>query len=186
MKNKIISVLIAIWIVVAIFTTVCLLSFNKYRVAEFGKYSIFTVDTDILEPNFSEGSLLITKKTNHKHINPGDNIFYYDSDSSAAVVNIGTVTQKEEVTVTEATLTMQNENKISMSYVLGKEDSATSIPVLGTILSIIESKWGYMFLVIFPTILIFVYEVYAVIVEIKKTKNNPEPEDEKKIVIEEL
>lgn len=186
MKNKIISVLIAIWIVVAIFTTVCLLSFNKYRVAEFGKYSIFTVDTDILEPNFSEGSLLITKKTNHKHINPGDNIFYYDSDSSAAVVNIGTVTQKEEVTATEATLTMQNENKISMSYVLGKEDSATSIPVLGTILSIIESKWGYMFLVIFPTILIFVYEVYAVIVEIKKTKNNPEPEDEKKIVIEEL
>lgn len=187
MKNKILSALVTIWIVVAIFTTVCLLSFNKYRVAEFGKYSIFTVDTDILEPDFSEGSLLITKKTNHKHINPGDNIFYYDSESSEAVVNVGTVVQKEEVTSTEATLTMQNDNKISMSYVLGKEEAATSIPVLGTILSIIESKWGYMFLVIFPTILIVVYEVYAIINEVKKNGNSKKEEDNKNTtVIEEL
>ena len=188
MKNKIISVLIAIWIVVAIFTTVCLLSFNKYRVAEFGKYSIFTVDTDILEPDFSEGSLLITKKTNHKHIEAGDNIFYYEADSSDSVVNIGTVTKKEEVTATEATLTMQNEQKISMQYVLGKEDAAIAIPVLGTILSIIESKWGYMFLVIFPTILIIVYEIFAVINEIKSSKEEQaeKKEEVKKNEIEEL
>lgn len=177
------SVLIAIWIIVAIFTTVCLLSFNKYRVAEFGEYSIFTVDTDILEPDFSEGSLLITKKTNHKHINPGDDIFYYDSKSSDTVVNIGTVTKKQVVTSTEATITMQNDSKISTSYILGKSADATSIPVLGTILSIIESKWGYMFFVIFPTILIVVYEVFAVVNEIKLTKKSS---DEEKIIIEEL
>lgn len=187
MRNRILSVLIGIWLVVAIFTTICLLSFNKYRVAEFGKYSIFTVDTDILEPDFAEGSLLITKKTNHKHINPGDNIFYYDSGSSEAVVNVGTVVQKEEVTSTEAILTMQNDNKISMSYVLGKEDAATTIPVLGTILSIIESKWGYMFLVIFPTILIVVYEVFAIINEVKNSGNTKENKsNEDTTVIEEL
>ena len=187
MKNRIISVLIGIWIIVAIFTTVCLLSFNKYRVAEFGKYSIFTVDTDILEPEFSEGSLMITKKTNHKHINPGDNVFYYDSESSEAVVNVGTVVHKEEVTSTEATLTMQNDNKISMSYVLGKEETATSIPVLGTILSIIESKWGYMFLVIFPTILIVVYEVFNIITEVKRSSNSKKlNEKDDTTVIEEL
>lgn len=187
MRNRILSVLIGIWLVVAIFTTICLLSFNKYRVAEFGKYSIFTVDTDILEPDFAEGSLLITKKTNHKHINPGDNIFYYDSGSSEAVVNVGTVVQKEEVTSTEAILTMQNDNKISMSYVLGKEDAATTIPVLGTILSIIESKWGYMFLVIFPTILIVVYEVFAIINEVKNSGNMKENKsNEDTTVIEEL
>lgn len=187
MKNKIISALVAIWIIVAIFTTVCLLSFNKYRVSEFGKYSIFAIDSDILEPDFPEGSLLITKKTNHKHIKPGDNIFYYDSESSEAVVNVGTVVQKEEVTSTEATITMQNDHKISMTYVLGKEDAVTTIPVLGTILSILESKWGYMFLIIFPTILIVVYEIYAIAVEVKKgddsKKNKPK---DKTTVIEEL
>ena len=129
---------------------------------------LIAVDTDILEPDFSEGSLLITKKTNHKHINAGDNIFYYDSESSEAIVNVGTVVKKEEVTSTEATLTMQNDNKISMQYVLGKEDAATEIPVLGLLLSILESKWGYMFLVIFPTILITVYEVFAVVSEVKR------------------
>ena len=179
MKNKIISILIAIWIVVAIFTTVCLLSINKYHVSEFGKYSLFTVDSDILEPEVKEGALLITKKTNHKHINPGDHIFYYDSESSEAIVNLGTVVKKEEVTSTEATLTLQNDNKLSMTYVLGKEDSAISIPVLGTLLSIIESKWGYMFLVIFPTILITVYEVFAVASEVKRInkKSNKEVEE---------
>lgn len=187
MKNKILSVLLAIWIVIAIFTTVCLLSFNKYRVSEFGKYSLFTVDSDILEPEFSEGSLLITKKTNHKHIKPGDNIFYYDSESSEAVVNVGTVVHKEEVTSTEATLTMQNDNKISMSYVLGKESTATSIPVLGTILSILESKWGYMFLIIFPTILIVVYEIYAIVNEVKKSSNTKKDEPKSKTTsVEEL
>lgn len=179
MKNKIISILIAIWIVVAIFTTVCLLSINKYHVSEFGKYSLFTVDSDILEPEVKEGALLITKKTNHKHINSGDHIFYYDSESSEAIVNLGTVVKKEEVTSTEATLTLQNDNKLSMTYVLGKEDSAISIPVLGTLLSIIESKWGYMFLVIFPTILITVYEVFAVASEVKRInkKSNKEVEE---------
>jgi hypothetical protein len=93
----------------------------------------------------------------------------------------------EEVTSTEATLTMQNDNKISMSYVLGKEDTVTAIPVLGTILSIIESKWGYMFLVIFPTILIVVYEVFAIVTEIKKSDNSKSNSvKEEKEVIEEL
>lgn len=186
MKNKIVSFFVAVWIVVAIFTTVCLLSFNKYRVAEFGKYSIFTVDTDILEPDFSEGTLLITKKTNHKHIDLGDDVFFYDSGSKETVVNVGTVTKKAEVTVTEATLTMQNDDKISTSYVLGKTDSATAIPVLGTILSIIESKWGYMFFIIFPTILIIVYELFAVINEIKTLKETSKENVEEIEIIEQL
>ena len=38
---------------------------------------------------------------------------------------------------------------------------------LGTALSIIESQWGFLFIVLVPCFLIFIYEVYSLIVEIK-------------------
>ena len=38
---------------------------------------------------------------------------------------------------------------------------------LGIFLSVVESQWGFLFIVLVPCFLIFIYEVYALIVEIK-------------------
>ena len=38
---------------------------------------------------------------------------------------------------------------------------------VGTYLSIIESQWGFLFIVLVPCILLFIYQVYALIIEIK-------------------
>ena len=38
---------------------------------------------------------------------------------------------------------------------------------IGFYLSIIESRWGFLFLVLVPCFLFFIYEIYALIVEIK-------------------
>ena len=179
MRKIVLNIIIGIWVAIAIFTTMCLLSFNKYRVAEFGNISIFTLDTDILEPDFKQGSLMITKKTNHKHINSGENIFYYEANSNEAIVNIGTVVNKKELTSTMATYTMQNEQSISSDNVLGKEDGTKVIPFLGYIVSLFESKWGFMFLVIFPAILLLVYEVFEIINEVKSGKKESKTENKK-------
>lgn len=184
MRKIVLNIIIGVWVAVAIFTTMCLLSFNKYRVAEFGNISIFTLDTDILEPDFKQGSLMITKKTNHKHINSGDNIFYYEESSNDAIVNIGTVVNKKEITSTMATYTMQNEQSISSDNVLGKENGTKVIPFLGYIVSLFESKWGFMFLVIFPAILLLVYEVFEIINEVKSSKKETQIENEKETQIE--
>ena len=42
---------------------------------------------------------------------------------------------------------------------------------IGTFLSVVESKWGFLFIVLVPSFLIFIYEVYSLIIEIKYGKD---------------
>jgi hypothetical protein len=46
----------------------------------------------------------------------------------------------------------------------------------GKLLSIFESRWGFMFLVILPTLFALVYEIYAIIEEAKEAKRELENE----------
>ena len=52
-----------------------------------------------------------------------------------------------------------------MEFVIGIANS--KMDGIGTYLSIIESKWGFLFIVLVPSFLIFVYQIYALIIEIK-------------------
>jgi hypothetical protein len=50
----------------------------------------------------------------------------------------------------------------------------------GLVLSIFESRWGFMFLVIFPTLFALVYEIYSVVEEAKSIKDEDDDEDDEK------
>ena len=42
--NFIKGTLFTLWLIIAIFTTICLLSYNDYQVSEFGKYSLLIIN----------------------------------------------------------------------------------------------------------------------------------------------
>ena len=75
MKKIIGNILIIIYTVIAVFTTVCLLSFNEYKISTFGDNSFVLVTNDELLPNFKKGDLVIVKAGNKSKIAIGDNIF---------------------------------------------------------------------------------------------------------------
>ena len=58
----------------AIFVTVCLLSYNEFKVTTFGKTSLLIVDSDEMEPEFLEGDLLVLKRNSDNKINVGDRV----------------------------------------------------------------------------------------------------------------
>ena len=68
--NFIKGVLISCWVVLAIFTTICLISYNDYKVSVFGDYSLFIVDNKELEPTFKKYDVVISNppyiKTNEE------------------------------------------------------------------------------------------------------------------------
>ena len=70
--NVLLDVVITVWFVVAIFVTICLLSYNEFKVSTFGKYSFLIIDSEELEPEFKEGDLLIVKRNADNMINVGD------------------------------------------------------------------------------------------------------------------
>jgi len=169
-----IDVLVFAWFAVAIFVSVCLLSYNDYKTTVLGNNTLIIVDNDQLEPDFKEGDLVVVKRNSDNKINKGDKIFYYNSAKTSSVfIFTGEVTEKETVTQFETTFTV-NDSKVSGEYVIGKQDTAKVYHGLGTVLGILTSKWGFLFLIILPTLFAIVYEIMMIIELVKESKNENE------------
>ena len=69
-----------------------------------------------------------------------------------------------------------NDNKVSGEYVIGKQDTAKVYHGLGTVLGILTSKWGFLFLIILPTLFAIVYEIMMIIELVKENKKVNEEE----------
>ncbi len=167
------NVLIVVWFVIAVFVTACLLSYNDFKVTTFGKTTLIIVDNDEMEPEYLEGDLLVVKRNSDAKINVGDQVFYYNtSKDSDTTVYTGEVKEKETVTKSETTFVL-NDGKVSGDYVIGTKNNTKAYHHLGTILGVLTSKWGYMFLVIFPTLFATIYEI-IMIVDLAKSKDKDE------------
>lgn len=160
--------LISLWAVIAIFSTICLLTTNDYMVSEFGDYSLFVVDNKSLEPKFKKNDILIVHKGMENDFDVGDfAFFYYGNKDIASFINLGEITDVERVNRAEDNF-MFDDLKISFGNIIGSANKTIVIHNLGFFLNILESRWGFMFLVILPTIYAIVYEIYTFVVIVKK------------------
>ena len=161
--NFLLDIVIGVWLVLAIFVTICLLSYNQFQVTTFGKTSLLIIDSDAMEPDFVEGDLLIVKRNSDNKINVGDKVFYYNSAMNSNVwIYYNTVQAKKEISKDQTTYTIENES-VSGDYVIGKADGAKVMHKVGTWLGIFTSRWGFMFLVIFPTLFAIIYEIMMIV-----------------------
>ena len=62
---------------------------------------------------------------------------------------------------------MKDNNAISSQYVLGNEKSTMVLDGIGQVLYVVQSRWGFLFLVVFPLFLAFIYEIYSIFKEVK-------------------
>lgn len=159
--------IIMAYILLIIFVTICLLSYNDYKVTEFGKYTLLPVIDSYLEPEYHVGDLLVVERNNLKDVKVGDMIFYYRTSMGITTVNYAPVVELEHVTDTETTFTVAGDVRFSSSYFMGKVDTSTTLPQLGRVLGLLQSKWGFLFLGVFPSLLAFLYTLYSVIAEVK-------------------
>lgn len=169
MKKAISNILFILYAVIAIFVTVCLLSYNDYKVSVFGTKSLVLVTDDSLEPRFKKGDLVIVDKK--ANVINGRKAFFYDKGELKIDIKLGTVEAIEKVTSTESTYTFEGSLRKSGEYVLGPADGAEVIPTVGGILAILESKWGFLFLIVMPSLLAFIYQISVVVSEIRDSRN---------------
>ena len=162
-KNIFIGVLVVVFSLFALVMTLLLLNYNKYGVTEFGSKSLVLIKEEITNKNYQKGDLVIVEKTRYDVINKGDEIFAYSVTSTGkANVEVGIVGEKYD---NQKAIAYENGASFSEEYVIGKADKVYHN--LGSYLSIVESKWGFLFIVLVPGFTIFLYELYALIVEIK-------------------
>ena len=166
-KNVIVGILLVVYFSFVIFMTVLLLNFNDYGVTEFGSTSLIIINDEISNDNYKKGDLVITKKQKIDKLQLGEDIFAYKVDAKGNVsIDLGKL---GNIYPEENSISFENGSNFSMDYVAGVPTKVH--PKIGTPLAIIESKWGFLFIVLVPSFLIFIYEVYSLIVEIKYGKD---------------
>ena len=168
MKRAIGAILFVIYSIIAIGVTVLLLSYNDYNCSEIGGYTFYIVNDDSLEPDYKEGSLLIVKSTNDKHVQIGDSLFLYKVINSHEFEFVNRTLEAKIQQGRHIIYDVTEEETYDTSYFVGKADDTIVIEgPWGTILSILESKWGYLFCIVIVSLLLFLQEVFDLIIEIK-------------------
>lgn len=168
MKKIVWNIFVILYAGIAIFTTICLLSYNEYRVTELGSYSLIIVDSRDLEPNYNKGDLIIADKSYKLEI--GDEVFFYNTYNPNVEINVAKITEKQGTSESDATYTVEGNKTIKAENVLGPTDKAKKISKLGGILSVIESKWGFLILIVFPSLIAFLYEITELVSDLKDKK----------------
>ena len=180
MKRAIGTILFVIYSIIAILVTVLLLSFNDYNCSELGGYTVYIVNDDSLEPEYKRGSILLIKGTNDRNVKIGDNLFLYKVINSETFELVNRkltrkiqqgnhiVYEVEDGSDDEIVGKLSAYENYADDYFIGKADDAIVIEgPWGTILSILESKWGYLFCIVVVSLLLFLQEVFDLIIEIK-------------------
>ena len=162
-KSFISGILMLIFFIFAISMTMLLLNYNKYGLTQFGDTTFVIINDKISSETFRKGDLVLVKSQKLTDLELGEEIFVYRINEGGSVsIELGRV---GELYHEEDAVAFENGDIFSTQFVIGTADEIYND--IGTYLAIIESKWGFLFIVLVPCLLIFIYEIYALIVEIK-------------------
>lgn len=168
MKRTIGAILFVIYSIIAITVTVLLLSFNDYNCSEIGGYTVYIVKDDSLEPEYKQGSILLVKSTSDKHVQVGDSLFFYKVINSQEFEFVNRTLETKTQQGRHLVYSVNEDESYNTTYFVGRaEDTIVIEGPWGTILSILESKWGYLFCIVIVSLLLFLQEVFDLIIEIK-------------------
>lgn len=168
MKNilKVILGIIGVcYLAVIIVVTACLLCYNDYKVTEMLGYSFIIIDEN--SEKYNDGDLVLFRHGEMDKVEQNDEIFFYEVTNGIPSIHYGTVTEVLTIDEDERTFTINDNHDISSDSLIGKTETARVYPQIGKILSILESRFGFLILIILPTLLLFLYELYRVMIEIK-------------------
>ena len=93
---------------------------------------------------------------------------YYSIMSNAQRETFNNIVNNIGETEEDNAITFSNGETYSDEFIIGTGDKI--YPNLGTYLGVIESKWGFLFIILVPNFFLFVYQLYSLIVEIKYGK----------------
>ena len=141
---------------------------NDFGYTQFGKNTLILVDdkntTELT--HYKSGDLLIIKNISYDDIKVGDELYYYDTIGQEYIVRIGTVKTKTGDNRTALYTFNENANlSIASERILGVYK--TSYSNYGAVIKFLTSTVGFLLCVILPVLVLFIYQIYHLIMIIK-------------------
>ena len=167
MRKVLGTILFVVYAIIAITVTVLLLSYNEYNNSQLGGYTVYIVKDDSLEPQYKQGSILLIKSTTDKNVQVGDDLFLYRVlNSKEYEVVYKTLTEKAQQG-RHIVYKIGEDESYASDYFIGKGSETIVIKGWGYILGLLESRWGYLFCVVIVSLLLFLQEVFELVMEIR-------------------
>lgn len=165
MKKICIGFFATLYIIVSVVVTTCLLHYNDYNITVINGKNLIILKNDYDE--LKKGSLVVVSD---KNVKVGDSIFYYEANNNDVVISLRNVKKIDKIDKTESTYTLDNNKVITKDFIIGTKNNAKVYPLLGSILGLLESKWGFLSIIILPVAVCFVFEIYTLVKEFKPKK----------------
>lgn len=192
-QKVLVWVVVAIAILMMIFTVISVTTFNRNDRSLFG-YKAFVVRTDSMsKTDFDAGDLIFVEEVNPSTLKAGDVITFISQDSASfgetithkirrkttdAKGNPGFITYGTTTNTDDATI-------VTYPYVLGKYTG--HIPNLGTFFNFMKTTQGYIICIFVPFMLLIIYQGIHCIRLFRKYKQEQmsDMEEERKKLSEE-
>jgi signal peptidase len=148
--------------------------------------SLYTIISPSMEPNIRVYDVVITKKTNANDIKEGDVITFISTSTLGEGLTITHRVKSVIKTENDVKFRTQGDNNdtpdsalVTSNNLLGKV--VFTIPQLGRIQFLLQSKEGWLFCLLIPAIIVVVYDVVKVLKlsNVKQRLNNTLKEEEK-------
>ena len=167
MKKVVRNILICLYFIIAFLVTYSLMTYNSYNIAEFKNKYVFTMSENTKK--YKKSDLLVLEKNNKYKI--GDNAFYYEVKDSKAKVKISKIKNIESVSNNKNLYVLDNGLKLDNNKILGVNKNLTVYPIIGSLYTLLTSRWGYLIIVILPMLSLFIIEIVQIIKELRKQDN---------------
>ena len=193
--KKVVSIIlnIVIWafVIFSMVISLVVLSSTAFNndgtgVPSLGGYSLITVQSDSMKPEFSKGAMIIVKKATAEQrtqYQVGDVITYFDytPDGTSFIFVTHRVIKAEQHAVMDYTVLGDNKKfdltngageMIHSTDVLGHY-TGVAIPGVGAALDFIKQPVGFGLFIILPLLAFFLYELYNFIRTLIEVKGKP-------------
>lgn len=162
------NIIQALIIIYVILITSLLFFENKYGFSQFGSYIIHNVNVNDVKntKGIKNGDLVIIK--NNTKLKKGDTVYYYAAYKEKYVISSSKINEVKKDR--DNYLYSLDNTVISSTRVMGNKIHRVSH--LGKVLSVVESRMGFIFLVLLPILIVFAYQVYQFLVYEKEYLNN--------------
>ena len=167
MKNKVITVLCIIYVILAIFVTSFLLTRNEFRVFELND-SYYIYNPAITE--FNKTSLVHFERKEDYGYLAGEEVYYFDNDKILKKETMISFSKEDKKFSVQG-------GEYEISHLLGKPDRGLFL--IGSILGFLTTKFVYLVFIIIPVFILLIYEVYLLFIYLKKGKHGKDLENEK-------
>lgn len=158
-------VFLVLYLGLEVLVTVCLLNFNDRGVTEIGNSTWIIVDEDFSE-EYEKGDLLIAHKGTGEEVSIGDYIFFYNPTENDLI------NYAEVANIIDSngyyTYVVGNDYNVYYDHYIAEE--VTTFKHVGSVLAVLESQLGFLILIILPTLVAIIFEIYAIIIEVIQLK----------------